>query len=124
MNDGFVLFTGDSNATIKLWVEVFNPVMHIEVESQTNVSVSAAFESWRYQDHVMVAGEQGELNELLFSTSPLNLEAQSSWGMDPKKLLPVPPPSKTSRAFTAEAYLAITAIMALPYSTLPCSSKT
>lgn len=35
---------------IKLWVAVFNPVIHVEVESKTLTTMKVAYESWRYKN--------------------------------------------------------------------------
>ncbi|MHC4061164.1 MAG: DUF5703 domain-containing protein [Planctomycetota bacterium] len=36
-----------AGATIILWVEVFRPVIHVDIECDTDVSVTAQYESWR-----------------------------------------------------------------------------
>jgi hypothetical protein len=58
LNDGYVQFTGNDNTTVKLWVDVFNPVMHVEVESPKDISLDLAYENWRYQDRRMVGEER------------------------------------------------------------------
>jgi hypothetical protein len=58
LNDGYVRFTGNDNTTVKLWVDVFNPVIHVEIESPRNISLRLAYENWRYKDRVMVGEER------------------------------------------------------------------
>lgn len=58
LNDGYVQFTGNDNTTVKLWVDVFSPVMHVEVESPKDISLDLAYENWRYQDRRMVGEER------------------------------------------------------------------
>ncbi len=37
-------------ALLKLWVDVFNPVVHIDVEAGQNTEVTIAYENWRIKD--------------------------------------------------------------------------
>lgn len=55
LNEGFLEITGRKgklSATIKVWVEVFSPVIHVDAASSSPVSAQAWYESWR-----TVAGE-------------------------------------------------------------------
>lgn len=36
--------------TMRIWVEVHRPVVHVDIKSSKPVSASATFETWRYQD--------------------------------------------------------------------------
>lgn len=38
------------DAQIKLWIDVFHPVVHVDVEASENTEVSVAYESWRTED--------------------------------------------------------------------------
>ena len=38
------------NATVKLWVDVHQPVVHVDVEASQEIDVSVAYESWRTED--------------------------------------------------------------------------
>ncbi len=40
----------DQKALVKLWVEVDNPIVHVDVEANFDVEVVAAYESWRTED--------------------------------------------------------------------------
>lgn len=71
LNDGYVRFTGNDNTTVKLWVDVFNPVIHVEIESPRNISLRLAYENWRYKDRVMVGEERSIVS--LPTPSPLLL---------------------------------------------------
>ncbi|KAH7311079.1 hypothetical protein BKA65DRAFT_543104 [Rhexocercosporidium sp. MPI-PUGE-AT-0058] len=53
LNDGYILFQGDGNSTLKIWVDVFNPVVHVDLQSSKKLALSATYENWRYQDRVM-----------------------------------------------------------------------
>jgi len=51
LRQGYIEITGRSSkqvaATIRVWVEVFLPVIHIDIESGIPVSVTAQYENWR-----------------------------------------------------------------------------
>lgn len=56
LQQGFVTVEGDNNGTktsVKIWVDVLNPVVHIDISSNRNTNIEAAYESWRYQDRVV-----------------------------------------------------------------------
>ena len=38
------------NATVKLWIDVHQPVVHVDVEASQEIDVSVAYESWRTED--------------------------------------------------------------------------
>lgn len=48
---GYIEVSGNSpgraSATIKVWVEVFRPVIHVDIDSDRPVSVRTAYEGWR-----------------------------------------------------------------------------
>lgn len=47
-----------SEAKIKLWVDVFHPVVHVDVKANQAVDVSAAYESWRTEDKELAFGKE------------------------------------------------------------------
>lgn len=53
LNDGHILFEGANNASLNLWIDVFNPVIHVELEASQDVMLNVAYESWRSTDRVM-----------------------------------------------------------------------
>jgi Domain of unknown function (DUF5703) len=60
LQNGYVTIDGESNAvkaSIKIWVDVFNPAAHIEVTASKKIEVEAAYESWRYQDRLITKRE-------------------------------------------------------------------
>ncbi|GAB4032252.1 DUF5703 domain-containing protein [Spirosoma gilvum] len=54
--DGGVTISG-GNVQVSLWVDVFRPVVHVDVQSAKPVSVTASYESWRYNDHLVQGAE-------------------------------------------------------------------
>lgn len=56
LQNGYVTVDGENNgvkATVKIWVDVFNPVAHVEISASKKIEVEAAYESWRYQDRLI-----------------------------------------------------------------------
>jgi hypothetical protein len=53
LQEGYVRITGSKQnhtAEVKVWVNVFNPVINVEVNSNKPVLTEASYESWRYKD--------------------------------------------------------------------------
>ena len=60
LKEGYVAVDGENNgikATVRIWVDVFNPVAHFEINSNKKIAVEAIYETWRYQDRVIKARE-------------------------------------------------------------------
>jgi len=60
LQQGYVTVDGENNgvkATVKIWADVFNPVVHIDIDANKKISVEGAYECWRYQDRVIKARE-------------------------------------------------------------------
>ncbi|SEO66539.1 hypothetical protein SAMN04487978_3360 [Flavobacterium sp. fv08] len=49
LKDGYIL-VGQNDTKIKLWVDVFKPIIHVDLESKTSLKMTASYESWRYKD--------------------------------------------------------------------------
>ncbi len=47
-------------ATVRVWVDVFSPVLHIDIDSAEPVSATVALESWRRKDRTLADGYYGE----------------------------------------------------------------
>ncbi|MDY7396316.1 DUF5703 domain-containing protein [Aureibaculum sp. 2210JD6-5] len=61
LREGCVYITGKNNeleATLKLWVEVFRPEIHVDIESSVPVTVKSTYETWRTEDHHLEANER------------------------------------------------------------------
>lgn len=60
LNDGFVSISGkngDLSAEMILWVDVFRPVINLEMNSNKPLTVEATYESWRTADFKQRPGE-------------------------------------------------------------------
>lgn len=49
LKDGFITVS-QNGTTVKLWVDVFNPVIHVDVNSKIPTEMKVAYESWRYKN--------------------------------------------------------------------------
>ena len=61
LSDGFIEIESknndgqnDLNVLIKLWVDVYNPVVHIDLEADKNIEVTISYESWRTEDRELL----------------------------------------------------------------------
>ncbi len=62
LNDGYVdVQLGD--VSVKVWVDVFHPVIYVETTGKKPVTCNVAYENWRYADRALRYGEshQGSL---------------------------------------------------------------
>ncbi|MEP4531656.1 MAG: DUF5703 domain-containing protein [Cyclobacteriaceae bacterium] len=53
LSDGNILVSATNSqakADLKIWVDVFNPLIHTELISSNNTTLEASYESWRYED--------------------------------------------------------------------------
>jgi hypothetical protein len=63
LKDGYAQILGSNgrlNAKIKVWVDVFNPVIHLDVKSNHKVITEASYESWRFEDHISKGKENNQ----------------------------------------------------------------
>jgi hypothetical protein len=56
LNDGYVEVSANG-ATVQLWVDVFKPVIHVNIQSKKTVSTEIRYENWRYSDRLIRKGE-------------------------------------------------------------------
>jgi hypothetical protein len=53
LSDGYIEIAS-GNTRIKLWVEIEQPVVHIDIEADSEIEVEAVYESWRTEDKVLL----------------------------------------------------------------------
>ncbi|MDR0843723.1 MAG: DUF5703 domain-containing protein, partial [Tannerella sp.] len=67
LNEGCVLIHGKNSQNIatdiRIWVDVFNPVIHVEVSNSQKLAANIFYENWRYQDRPIVNGNYDRLGE-------------------------------------------------------------
>lgn len=72
--DGSVIIKGKkagADVTVKLWVDVFRPVIHAEVNSKQPISTEADFESWRYRDRDIKKGTENNQDSYKWSQNTI-----------------------------------------------------
>jgi hypothetical protein len=60
LKEGSVTVEGNKNgisAKVKIWADVFNPVVHVEIGSSQKIKATAIYENWRYQNRMVKARE-------------------------------------------------------------------
>lgn len=63
LKDGFAQITGTKgklSVKVKVWVDVFKPVIHVDVKANEKVSTELAYESWRFEDRVTKGKENNQ----------------------------------------------------------------
>ena len=56
LNGGQVRISGKKDGLdvqLQIWVDVFRPVVHLEVAANRKVELTAGYETWRYEDHAI-----------------------------------------------------------------------
>ena len=56
MNDGYVEVEAEG-AQIQFWVDVFHPVIHVEIANSQPLHTEVSYENWRYQERPVRKGE-------------------------------------------------------------------
>lgn len=59
LKDGYAQIDG-SDIQIKVWVDVFNPVIHVDVKSKRKITTEASYESWRFEDRITKGKENNQ----------------------------------------------------------------
>ncbi len=73
LNDGYInisLLKGSEKTELKIWVDVFRPVVHVDMESSIARTLTATYESWRFTTFRLRKGEdfQGSNKSSPFDT--------------------------------------------------------
>lgn len=63
LKDGYAQINGSNGklkTQIKVWVDVFNPVIHLAIKSNQKTSTEASYESWRFEDRITKGKENNQ----------------------------------------------------------------
>lgn len=63
LKDGYIQITGVNgklNAQVNIWVDVFKPIVNLEVKSNQKVTAAASYESWRFEDRITKGKENNQ----------------------------------------------------------------
>lgn len=52
----------DEHTAIRIWVDVFHPVVHVDIRNDRPVKVTATYESWRYADRLITDTKECRTN--------------------------------------------------------------
>lgn len=56
LNDGYVSVT-NGRCVVDIWVDVFKPVVHVEINGKEKSAIEVGYESWRYKDRALTKTE-------------------------------------------------------------------
>jgi len=63
LKDGYAQISGSNgklSTKINVWVDVFNPVIHLDIKSSQNTTTEASYESWRFEDRITKGKENNQ----------------------------------------------------------------
>lgn len=63
LKDGYAQISGvngNLNTQIRVWVDVFNPIIHLDIKSNQNITTEASYESWRFEDRITKGKENNQ----------------------------------------------------------------
>lgn len=63
LKDGYITIKGldkGHHVKLRLWVDVFSPIINVEIESNQKIEVEALYESWRYKDRLLRKSESNQ----------------------------------------------------------------
>lgn len=63
LEDGYINIQGKSNnlsSDIRIWADVFNPVINIDITNNKNLKTEVFYENWRYQDRLLRKNESNQ----------------------------------------------------------------
>ncbi|HSC38947.1 MAG TPA: DUF5703 domain-containing protein, partial [Chitinophagaceae bacterium] len=61
LQEGGITISG-GGAQVNIWVDVFRPVVHVDMKSGKKLTVLASYESWRYDDHLLTDTKEFRAN--------------------------------------------------------------
>jgi hypothetical protein len=63
LNDGYIQISGTNgklSAQVKIWVDVFHPVIHFDVKANQKMVTEASYQSWRFKDRILKGSENNQ----------------------------------------------------------------
>lgn len=63
LEDGHVIIkgkNGDISSDIRIWADVFNPVINVDIANNKNLKAEVFYENWRYQDRLLRKSESNQ----------------------------------------------------------------
>ncbi|KAM0257459.1 hypothetical protein ACHAPA_011719 [Fusarium lateritium] len=60
LNDGYFKYTGKDYTIAKIWVDIFNPVVHVDMNGLEKIIVQVAYGNWHYEDRPIIKQERDQ----------------------------------------------------------------
>lgn len=63
LEDGHIIIKGTSNnisSDIRIWADVFNPIINVDISNNKNLKTEVFYENWRYQDRLLRKSESNQ----------------------------------------------------------------
>lgn len=63
LEEGHIVIKGKNNtisSDIRIWADVFNPVINVDISNNQNLKVEVFYENWRYQDRLLRKNESNQ----------------------------------------------------------------
>lgn len=63
LDEGCIKIKGENNGqktTVRIWVDIFNPVIHVDIENNKNITAEIHYENWRYKDRLLRKKESNQ----------------------------------------------------------------
>lgn len=63
LKDGNVVIKGKKGkleSVIKIWVDVFHPIIHVDIQSSQKTEMRVAYENWRHEDRILKGKENNQ----------------------------------------------------------------
>lgn len=63
LHEGCIYIKGKDGAvvsSIRIWVDVFNPVIHVDIKNSKALKIEAFYENWRHQDRLLRKNESNQ----------------------------------------------------------------
>jgi len=63
LEEGCVIIKGNDNnllSEVRIWADVFNPVIHVDIKNNQNIKAEVFYENWRYQDRLLRKNESNQ----------------------------------------------------------------
>lgn len=63
LDEGCIKISGENKGektTVRIWVDIFNPVIHVDIENNKNITAEIHYENWRYKDRLLRKQESNQ----------------------------------------------------------------
>lgn len=63
LDDGHIIIKGEHNnalSDIRIWADVFNPIINVDITNNQNLKTEIFYENWRYQDRLLRKNESNQ----------------------------------------------------------------